>query len=589
MTESTHLANRTASAVTTGAILYADLVESVRLNRTEEAESVPRWMAFEAEVRGRITPVHGGRLIKSTGDGFLIVFTAVDHAVAAAFGMQLTLAREKVSPEHRFHLRVGINWGSFADAGFDIFGEDIDRAQRISAVAMPDEIILSENARSRLAPTSPAQIDTLGPRKLKHIDELVPIFRATPPGQNRPQRPATQFRPLSPSIAIADITASGSGASPELAAQIADDLRRTLSRTVGLSVASRIDALLSAREKVPYVVSGSIAAGRTPGQVDVTLELASTRSGALIWQDRFCTDRESLEDPEAPAIIPVAADISRHLVEAERSAARGRPFDALESHTLLVSAIALMNGLTPAGFDCARSALETLAETSGRHPTPLAWLAQWYVMRRLQNWSRDPATDHLTARDLTSRALHAAANPDQAAHARISHGLVLAHLAGDAPAALSAFGAALSLAPTDGTALAASALTLACLGEGDAARDSALRALSLSPLDPQLYQFQTSAAFAFLASGAHDAAFDMAEAAAMNNPNFRPARLAMALAAAELGEIRTARAAASLTGTQGPLGALAALPAANGPMVLAWRRALEPVLDASVHEMPRAG
>lgn len=570
---------RTGSTSRSGAILYADLVESVRLNRSLGARAVDRWMSFETEVRGRITPVHGGQLIKSTGDGFLIVFPSADHALAAAFGMNMTLARENAPRAEQFDLRIGINWGTYADAGFDIFGEPVDMTQRLSSFALPGEIILSQSARDRIAPTGPATIDDLGPRKFKHIDELIQVFRASPPGTQAATRPAAAFRPLTPTIAIADITAEGITATAPLAERIADDLRRSLSRSVGLSISSRIDALLRSAgpaDAVPYVVSGKITDAGPDGTVDVLLELAATRSGSLVWQHRFCASLSDLTNPDAPAILPIAGDISRHLIEAECANARGGPFDALESHTLLIASISLMYGMTPAGFACAEKAFETLAETSGRHPTPLAWLAIWHVLRHLQGWSQGSAIQGaaLTARDLTDRALHSAASPEQTAHVQTARGLVLAHLMNDPSAAVQAYGIALSLAPTDGAALAASAVTLACLGEGEAASDHALRALSLSPLDPQRYFFHCAAALAFLSNGDPAEAQRQATKATTANPHFRLGHLALAIAAQETGDAAAARKAIRSFGAQRPTGLLGALPASTGPVVSDWERTL---------------
>ena len=560
----------------TGAVLFVDLVESVRLHREYGEEVVRRWLSFEKALRGRIVPVHGGQLVRSSGDGFLLAFGSVDHAVAAAFSMRMTLARDTIAPEARFHLRFGINWCDYIDGGFDIFGEGVDLAARVATIALPDEVMISDAARARLAPTAPVEIEALGPRKLRHVEGMIDVFRISPRGLNFQPRPRASFRNLTPVIAIAEIEAGGGIADVATAGRIADDLRRSISRTVGLSVTSRIANLASAgHDRVPFVVSGAICEA-PDGQLEILLELAATTTGAMLWQDRFVAPKSEVIDPAAPIIGPTAAEISLRLIEAEREVARGRPFDAMESHTLLVSAISLMNGLSPLGFQRARMAFETLMETSGRHPTPLSWMAIWFVFRRLQSQTDTFEADYRQARDLVDRALDAAPSDPLALTAK---GMVMAHLGGDGAAALDAYDTALERSPGEALALAARACVLACHGKGDAAVRSALRATSLSPLDPQLFLFQASASVAFLSAGDPEAARDLALASQLNNTHYLPALVALTLSSAILGDSDGAARAVALAREEAPQMTVArfvaACPFGDGRVVQGWAKILK--------------
>ena len=510
-----------------GAVLFVDLVESVRLNRVYGADAIHRWLAFEREVRGRIVPVHGGRLVKSGGDGFIAIFKVVDHAIAAAFGMQMTLRRQTAADEARLRLRCGVNWCTYFDGGFDVFGAGVDLTHRLTTVALPDEVMISTEAKARLAPGGPIIVEPIGPRKLRHIEEMVEIFRVAPKGVTPPERPKLRFETLLPTIGVSRLEETGGAEG--LGDRLADDLRRSLARTIGLSVSSRLGPETLGedpkRPKVPFVVTGSVNV--EDGIAEVFLELADTRRRALIWQDRFSVPVEQLSSVDGRVMAVVGAEISLHIVEAEREVARGRADNALESHTLLISAVSLMNSLAQPAFDRARDAFETLIETSGRHPTPLAWTTIWYVLRRLQGWTADIEDDRAIVEDLLARAFDAAPNDYLVLTA---HGLARAHLYGDGPGARAAFDRALSEAPDEPLALAARSITLATIGQGEAAVNSALRAATLSPLDPQLFFFQGSQAFAFLSAGDAKSALDVAYASRMNNARYVPGAIAKAVA-----------------------------------------------------------
>ena len=318
-----------------------------------------------------------------------------------------------------------------------------------------------------------------------------------------------------------------------LGERVADDLRAGISRTIGLGVASR----RSETTDVPFVVAGSVI---TEGEMaEVFLELSETRNDVMVWQDRFRVELADLTASDAPAMTAVAAEISLRIMQFELDRAKGQPFDTLESHTLLIAAISMMNRLAHPGFDNARDAFEALIETAGRHPTPLSWLAIWYVFRRLQGWTVDVGVEDRVVRDLMRRALNSA--PDDAL-VLTAAGLVAAHIDGDGAAADAHFVAALVAAPSDPLAFAARAITLASLGEGEAAVEAAMKASAISPLDPQLFVFQTAAAMALLAAGDAEAARDVAAAARMNNEHFVVAWVMHGLASARAGDEAGARA-----------------------------------------------
>src|ERR1700746_1551020 len=134
------------------AILAADVVGYSRLAGADEDRILARLRALRSDLFDPTIAVHGGRVIKTTGDGILIEFRSVVDAVRCAVEVQRGMKErnEPISADKRIEFRVGINLGDIIVDGDDIYGDGVNIAARLEAIAEPGGICISRQTRDHL-------------------------------------------------------------------------------------------------------------------------------------------------------------------------------------------------------------------------------------------------------------------------------------------------------------------------------------------------------------------------------------------------------------------------------------------------------
>ncbi|MGE3742932.1 MAG: adenylate/guanylate cyclase domain-containing protein, partial [Geminicoccaceae bacterium] len=158
--------------------------------------------------RNAVDPVifsHGGRIVKTTGDGLLLEFPTVGAAVRTALQTQQIMAeRDALLPaERRMKFRIGIHVGEVIADGEDLFGDTVNVAARLQALAEPGGITLSGAARDATHRQVEAPMVDLGPQELKNIAEPVRVWRVDMAGTEQAGRQAAAARPEAERSAIA--------------------------------------------------------------------------------------------------------------------------------------------------------------------------------------------------------------------------------------------------------------------------------------------------------------------------------------------------------------------------------------------------
>jgi class 3 adenylate cyclase len=166
------LTNRRLSAISADVAGYSRL-----MHRDEEAT----YAKFNMLMTDAITPAiagHGGRIVKSTGDGFLAEFNSAVGAVRAAVQFQ-NHVRELTADDTddtRMQFRVGINLGDVIVEPHDIFGDDVNIAARLESIAEPGEICLSSSVHSHVSGKVAVEFADLGENNLKNIERPVQAY-----------------------------------------------------------------------------------------------------------------------------------------------------------------------------------------------------------------------------------------------------------------------------------------------------------------------------------------------------------------------------------------------------------------------------
>jgi len=329
------------------AILIADVVGYTRLMERDDTGTFSRLRSIRDEVVDPAIVSHGGRIVKTAGDGLLAEFTSALSALRAAVQVQREMAPRNadVSADDRIEYRIGINLGDVMVDGNDLAGDGINVASRLEALCEPGGICISGSVREQVHGTIDVGFEDIGEQQVKNIARPIRAFAvrfggadgaasagATPSARKRWGRrqwliagaaglvaiaiggvllqhvqnsPLAAPSPPAFSMAILPLSApSGSPADEQVADRLTQDLTTALGRWRLATVASRgavatykgkaVDARTAGRElNVRHVVEGEV--GRVGDKTVVTLRAVDTSTGAQEWSDRMEFDSRWLE------------------------------------------------------------------------------------------------------------------------------------------------------------------------------------------------------------------------------------------------------------------------------------------------------
>ena len=160
------------------AILSADVVGYSRLMGVDEAGTLARLKALRRDLVDPLIAAHSGRIVKLMGDGALVEFGSAVDAVTCAIEIQKQVReRNTGSPEDsRIQFRIGINVGDVIVDGDDIYGDGVNVAARIQALADPGGIYISRGAAEQVRDKVPIKIETRGEQTVKNIARPIEVF-----------------------------------------------------------------------------------------------------------------------------------------------------------------------------------------------------------------------------------------------------------------------------------------------------------------------------------------------------------------------------------------------------------------------------
>ena len=303
------------------AILAADVAGYSQLMGADEDGTLAALIAHRRELIDPAVAEHLGRIVKTTGDGLLVEFASVVDAVRCAIEIQRGMAtrNRSVRPDRRLAFRIGLNLGDVIVQNGDLYGDGVNVAARLEALAEPGGICLSASAHEQVQDKIAAvRFEALGDQRVKNIARPVRAFRVALDLVGPP--PADPIFPTSPSIAVLPL--NNFSADPEqehFADGLAEDLITDLSRIAGLLVIARnstfiykgrpISVAQVGRELgVRYVIEGSVR--KVDNRVRITAQLIDAATNAHVWADRY--------DRDLTNIFAVQDEITREVVEALR-------------------------------------------------------------------------------------------------------------------------------------------------------------------------------------------------------------------------------------------------------------------------------
>ena len=405
------------------AILAADVAGYSRLMGADEEGTHERLKAHLQELVNPKIGEHRGRVVKNTGDGFLAEFASVVDAVRCAVEFQRGMAERNgsVQPDKRIHFRVGINLGDVIVEEQDIFGDGVNVAARLEALAEPGEIRVSRVVRDQVRDRLDYTFEDLGEQHVKNIARPVRVYvlradaLADPLALSAPVAPPAS-QPVAPRLSIAILPFANLSNDPEqgyFADGITEDLTTDLSRLENMFVISRntaftyqgkrVDSKQIGRELgVRYVLEGSVR--RSGNQFRVNAQLIDAETAAHLWADRFDDNTANLFVLQDEITRRIAVALNLELIDAEAARPTERP-DAVDY--ILRGRAALYKPPSRDSYAEAVSLFERGLALDPRLVEAQSWLATALANRVIDNVSDSPLADIARAEGSVGQALTA--------------------------------------------------------------------------------------------------------------------------------------------------------------------------------------
>jgi adenylate cyclase len=331
------------------AILSADVFGYSRLMGEEEVGTLARLKACRRELVDPAIEEFHGRMVKLMGDGALVEFASVVDAVQCAAAIQRRMADhdQGVPAAQRIQFRIGVNLGDVIVDEGDIYGDGVNVASRLEALAEPGGVCVSGTAFDHVVNKADVGFTSLGEKRLKNIADPVRVYRIlldpSKAGKNagRSYWPGTRtlilagigaliaalgalafewqkpFAPLRPSVAVLPFAnLSGDPSQDYFADGVTEALTTNLAKVSGLDVIARNSAYaykgrpvvladVARNLGVRYVVEGSVQ--RAGEQIRINAQLVDAATSANLWANRF--------DRGAADVFAVQDEMSRDIVK----------------------------------------------------------------------------------------------------------------------------------------------------------------------------------------------------------------------------------------------------------------------------------
>ncbi|HXP05434.1 MAG TPA: adenylate/guanylate cyclase domain-containing protein [Stellaceae bacterium] len=534
------------------AILAADVAGYSRLMGADEEGTLARLKALRAELVDPAIAVHRGRIVKTTGDGLLVEFASVVDALRCAIAWQTAMLERD---EKRIQFRIGINLGDIISDGDDIFGDGVNIAARLEAMAEPGGICIESAVLAQTRGKLEFLTDDLGEQALKNIAQPVHVFRVgvqrSRPGAR--DMPAPQSGPPAlpekPSLAVLPFqNMSGDPEQEYFSDGMVEDITTAIARVPWLFVVAR-NSSFAYKGKSPdlrqvgrelgvrYVLEGSVR--KAGNRVRITGQLIDTTTGGHLWADRIdggLDDIFELQDRVASSVVG-AIEPRLRLAEIERAVRK--PPQSLDVHDLYWRALAQFHKSTAESFrETVRLLQEALAIDPSYAPAA-ALLGQCRTWQRANGW--EPVTPEAAA-EVVALAKQAADSGRDDPDVLWMAGWTISYLSGDHATGLSLIARALTLNVNSALAWCAHGIVLAYANRPEPAIESLNQAMRLSPLDPLGYLFKAGFTLAHMLAGRYDEALTWVEETLREKPGLSSALRWKASIYGYLGRVEEGRA-----------------------------------------------
>jgi len=525
------------------AILAADVAGYSRLMGADEEGTLERLKALRRELIDPKIAAHHGRIVKTTGDGLLVEFPSVVDAVRCAVEVQQALPERNtsVTADNRIELRIGINLGDVIVEGDDLYGDGVNIAARIEALADAGGVFVSNTVHDHVRDRLPFVFEDLGEQQVKNITRPVRVYRVCDVSAKQPAMAPLPL-PDKPSLAVLPFqNLSGDPEQEYFVDGVVEEIITAISRLPWLFVIAR-NSSFAYKGKSPdrrqvgrelgvrYVLEGSVR--KAGNRVRITGQLIDTSTAAHIWADRFDGALDDIFELQDQVAGNVVGALEPKLRQSEIERAIHKPTESLSAYDLYLRALAQFRKFTADGW---REAVDLLRRALALDPSyaSAAGLLAW--CRVLQYANRMISGEEAAEGARFAQQAIEAGNEDPDALRMGGWGIFV--LGGKHPLGLSAIERALALNANSALAWTFSGWARASLNLAAPAIEALQRALRLSPVDPQRFMIYGGFALAHLVGGRHEEAVEWADRALHENPRMTGVLYFKAAACGYLGRL----------------------------------------------------
>ena len=391
------------------AVLAADVVGYSRLMEVDEAGTLARLKTVRLELIDPAISKCKGRIIKTSGDGMLVEFQSVTEALRCAVDFQERMARRnRDMPASRTLLyRIGINLGDVIVEGGDIFGDGVNVAARLEAMAEPGGICISAAVRDQVGDRLAIAFEDLGDRQVKNIKRPIYVFKIVLDGQTSAagaaaprQEPVPQPSAHKPSIAVLPfVNMSGDAEQEFFSDGLTEDIITELSRFRELLVISRnavfvhkgkpVRAQQIAREfGVDYVVEGSVR--KAGDRVRVTVQLIDGETETHVWAERYDRKLEDIFAIQDEVTSAIVSTLFGRVEAARHDRVGRRPTENMAAYECVLAGKVLHHRSNREANAEAIGMLNRAVELDPKYAHAHAWKACVTGQAWLHGWSENP-------------------------------------------------------------------------------------------------------------------------------------------------------------------------------------------------------
>jgi len=297
--------------------MFTDMVDYTSMSEKNEELA----LTLLEDHRQLLRPVfarHGGREVKTVGDGFLVEFPSALEAVRCALEIQQLMHRRNqgVTSEKKISLRVAVHLGDVEHRDGDVYGDAVNIASRIQSLTDPGGICITQQVYDHVRKNEEFRMVALGQNRLKNVQTPTEVYRVLPASERGEPTKTDALEPRR--VAALPLAIISSDQQDEYFADgLTEEIINTLSSIPGLKVIARTSVMkyketsksvgeIGRELRVGTILEGSVR--KAGGRLRITIQLIDVGSESPIWSQKY--DRE-LED-----VFKIQTDIAERVAEA---------------------------------------------------------------------------------------------------------------------------------------------------------------------------------------------------------------------------------------------------------------------------------